>query len=41
MVSDNENNQAVTNEAFALLHYIAAQRLALDLNQAKPLSLFT
>lgn len=29
MVSDNENNQAVTNEAFALLHYIAAQRLAL------------
>jgi hypothetical protein len=29
MVSDDENNQAVTNEAFALLHYIAAQRLAL------------
>ena len=29
MVSDNENNQAVTNEAFALLHYIAGQRLAL------------
>jgi protein phosphatase len=29
MVSDEENNQAVTNEAFALLHYIAAQRLAL------------
>src|ERR1700730_9138445 len=28
MVSDDENNQAVTNEAFALLHYIAAQRLA-------------
>src|SRR3954470_22118947 len=27
MVSDDENNQAVTNEAFALLHYIAAQRL--------------
>src|SRR5437870_10380321 len=29
MVSDDENNQGVTNEAFALLHYIAAQRLAL------------
>src|SRR6266481_3196351 len=29
MVSADENNQAVTNEAFALLHYIAAQRLAL------------
>src|SRR5438105_6779661 len=29
MVSDDENNQAVTKEAFALLHYIAAQRLAL------------
>ena len=29
MVSDDENHQAVTNEAFALLHYIAAQRLAL------------
>jgi protein phosphatase len=29
MVSDNENNHAVTNEAFALLHYIAGQRLAL------------
>src|ERR1700756_4769666 len=29
MVSDVENNQAVTNEAFALLHYIAGQRLAL------------
>ena len=29
MVSDDENNQAVTNEAFALLHYIAAQRLTL------------
>jgi protein phosphatase len=28
MVSDDENNQAVTNEAFALLHTIAAQRLA-------------
>lgn len=29
MVIDDENNQAVTNEAFALLHYIVAQRLAL------------
>jgi protein phosphatase len=29
MVSDDENNQGVTNEAFALLHYIAAQRLTL------------
>src|SRR3984957_18488865 len=29
MVSDDENNQAVTNEAFALLHYVAGQRLAL------------
>src|SRR3954464_3857866 len=29
MVSDDENDQAVTNEAFALLHTIAAQRLAL------------
>jgi protein phosphatase len=29
MVSDDENNQAVTSEAFALLHYITAQRLAL------------
>jgi hypothetical protein len=29
MVSDDENNQAVTNEAFALLHHVAAQRLAL------------
>src|SRR5262249_59212695 len=29
MVSDDENNQAVTNQAFALLHYIASQRLAL------------
>lgn len=29
MVSDDENNQAVTKEAFALLHYVAAQRLAL------------
>lgn len=29
MVSDDENNQAVTNEAFALLHYVAAKRLEL------------
>src|SRR5438874_13228880 len=29
MVSDDESNQAVTNEAFALLHFIAARRLAL------------
>ena len=29
MVSDDENNQAVTNEAFALLHEIARKRLAL------------
>jgi protein phosphatase len=29
MVSDDENNQAVTNEAFKVLHFIAAQRLAL------------
>ena len=29
IVSDDENNQAVTNEAFALLHYITSQRLAL------------
>jgi protein phosphatase len=29
MISDDENNQAITNEAFALLHYVAAQRLAL------------
>ena len=29
MVSDDENNQAVTPEAFALLHYVAAQRLAI------------
>src|SRR5215475_17837 len=29
MVSDDENNQSVTKEAFALLHFIAAQRLAL------------
>ena len=29
MVSDDENNQAVTPEAFALLHYVTGQRLAL------------
>jgi len=29
MVSDDENNQAVTNDAFELLHFIAAKRLAL------------
>jgi protein phosphatase len=29
MLSDDENNQGVTKEAFALLHHIAAQRLAL------------
>jgi protein phosphatase len=29
MVGDDENDQAVTGEAFALLHYITAQRLAL------------
>lgn len=29
MVSDDENNQTVTTEAFALLHHIASQRLAL------------
>lgn len=29
LVSDDENNQAVTLEAFALLHYLAAQRLAI------------
>src|SRR5881275_331463 len=29
MVSDDENDQAVTKEAFAVLHFIAAQRLAL------------
>src|SRR5437764_330831 len=29
MVSDDENNQAVTKEAFGLLHYIAGQRLTL------------
>src|SRR5712671_3734585 len=29
MVSDNENNQAVTNDAFELLRFIAGKRLAL------------
>src|SRR5262245_53985649 len=29
MVSDHENDQAVTNEAFDVLHFIAAKRLAL------------
>src|SRR5262245_61379355 len=29
MVSDDENNQAVTNAAFEVLHFIAAKRLAL------------
>src|SRR5438876_6259883 len=29
MVSDDENNQAVTSDAFELLHFIAARRLAL------------
>ena len=29
LVSDDENNQAVTNDAFDVLHYIAAKRLAL------------
>ena len=29
MVSDDENDQAVTNEAFDVLHFIAAKRLAL------------
>ncbi len=29
MVSDDENDQAVTKEAFAVLHYVASQRLAL------------
>lgn len=29
MVSDNENDQSVTNEAFEVLHFVAAQRLAL------------
>ena len=29
MVSDDENDQSVTNDAFELLHYIASKRLAL------------
>ncbi|MGH7137216.1 MAG: polynucleotide kinase-phosphatase, partial [Pirellulales bacterium] len=29
MVSDNENDQAATNDAFEVLHFIAAKRLAL------------
>lgn len=29
LVSDDENNQAVTNDAFDVLHFIAAKRLAL------------
>src|SRR4051812_5036981 len=29
LVSDDENSQAVTNDAFDVLHYIAAKRLAL------------
>ncbi len=29
MVSDDENDQAVTNEAFEVLHFVAAKRLAL------------
>ncbi len=29
MVSDDENNQAATNDAFEVLHFIAAKRLAL------------
>src|SRR5690349_10439709 len=29
MVSDDENDQAATNDAFAILHFIAARRLAL------------
>ena len=29
MIGDDENNRAITPEAFALLHYVAAQRLAL------------
>src|SRR5512138_2414811 len=28
LVSDNENDQAATNDAFDVLHYIAAKRLA-------------
>jgi protein phosphatase len=29
MISDNENDQTVTNEAFEVLHFVAAKRLAL------------
>src|SRR5271154_4636361 len=29
MVSDDDNNQAVTNDAFELMHYIAGKRLTL------------
>src|ERR671930_749153 len=29
MVSDDENNQAVTKDAFEVLHFVAAKRLAL------------
>src|SRR5215213_7511255 len=28
LVSDNENNQSATNDAFDVLHYVAAKRLA-------------
>lgn len=28
LVSDNENDQAATNDAFEVLHFIAAKRLA-------------
>ena len=28
LVSDDENSQAATNDAFEVLHYIAAKRLA-------------
>ncbi len=28
LVSDDDNNQAATNDAFAVLHFIAAKRLA-------------
>ena len=28
LVSDDENNQAATNDAFDVLHYIASKRLA-------------
>jgi protein phosphatase len=29
MISDEENNQAVTNDAFEVLHFVPAKRLAL------------